>query len=44
MCWRLFDRFFFVCHTAAGLLSLPAEPRLHLWTGDRLSDAAIDAG
>jgi hypothetical protein len=22
----------------------PAGPRLHLWTGDRLSDAAIDAG
>jgi hypothetical protein len=38
------DRFFFVCHTAAGALSLPTEPGLHLWTGDRLSDAAIDAG
>jgi hypothetical protein len=37
------DRFFFVCHTAAGPLSLPAEPRLHLWTAERLSDAAIDA-
>jgi hypothetical protein len=38
------DRFFFVCHSAAGALSLATEPRLHLWTGDRLSDAAIDAG
>jgi hypothetical protein len=38
------DRFFFVCHSAAGALRLPAQPRLHLWTADRLSDAAIDAG
>jgi hypothetical protein len=38
------DRLFFVCHSAAGALSLPAEPRLHLWAGERLSDAAIDAG
>jgi hypothetical protein len=38
------DRFFFVCHSAAGAISLPAEPRLHLWTAERLSDAAIDAG
>jgi hypothetical protein len=38
------DRFFFVCHSATGVLSLPTEPGLHLWIGDRLSDAAIDAG
>ena len=38
------DRFFFVCHSAAGTLSLPAQPRLHLWAAERLSDAAIDAG
>jgi hypothetical protein len=38
------DRFFFVCHTAAGPLSLPAQPRLHLWAAERLSDAALDAG
>src|ERR1700737_484042 len=25
------DRFFFVCHSAAGALSLPAQPGLHLW-------------
>jgi hypothetical protein len=38
------DRFFFVCHSAAGSLSLPAQPGLHLWAGERLADAAIDAG
>jgi hypothetical protein len=38
------DRFFFVCHSTAGALSLPAQPGLHLWTAERLSDAAIDAG
>jgi len=38
------DRFFFVCHSAAGPLSLPAQPGLHLWTGERLSEAAINAG
>jgi Restriction endonuclease len=38
------DCFFFVCHSATGPLTLPAHPRLHLWTGERLSDAAIDAG
>jgi hypothetical protein len=38
------DRLFFVCHSAAGALRLPAEPRLHLWTGEHLWDAAIDAG
>jgi Restriction endonuclease len=38
------DRFFFVCHSPAGALSLPAQPRLHLWAPERLSDAAIDAG
>jgi hypothetical protein len=37
-------RFFFVCHSAAGTLSLPSEPHLHLWTADHLSDAAIEAG
>ena len=38
------NRFFFVCHSAVGPLRLQAEPGLHLWTGERLSDAAIDAG
>jgi hypothetical protein len=36
-------RFFFVCHSATAALSLPAQPRLHLWTAERLSDAAIKA-
>jgi Restriction endonuclease len=38
------DRFFFVCHSPAGALSMPGQPRLHLWAAERLSDAAIDAG
>jgi hypothetical protein len=38
------DRFFFVCHSIAGALCLPAQPGLHLWAGEHLSDAAIDAG
>ena len=38
------DRFFFVCHSPAGALSLPAQPGQHLWAAERLSDAAIDAG
>lgn len=38
------DRFFFVCHSAAGALSLPTEPGLHLWSDGRLAEAAIDAG
>lgn len=38
------DRFFFVCHSASGALSLPTEPGLHLWSDGRLSEAAIDAG
>jgi hypothetical protein len=38
------ERFFFVCHSAAGPLTLPPQPGLHLLAGQRLSDAAIDAG
>ena len=38
------DSFFFICHSAAGLLSLPAEPGLHLWTAERVANAALDAG
>jgi hypothetical protein len=37
-------RFFFVCHSAAGAISLPTEPCLHLWTAERLSEAVITAG
>lgn len=39
-----YDRFFFVCHTSPGSLTLPDEPRLHLWAGENLAQAAIDAG
>ena len=38
------DRFFFICHSAVGALSLPAESRLHFWTAERVADAALDAG
>lgn len=38
------DRFFFVCHSVAGPVSLPGDARLHLWAGERLAAAAIDAG
>jgi hypothetical protein len=38
------DRFFFVTHSAAGALSVPAQAGLHLWTAARVADAALDAG
>lgn len=38
------NRFFFICHSAAGPLSLPAEPGLHLWIAERVANAALDAG
>lgn len=39
-----YDRFFFVCHSSPGALSLPDDPRLYLWAGERLAQAAIEAG
>ncbi|KAA9016876.1 hypothetical protein F4U96_11665 [Sphingobium limneticum] len=39
-----YDRFFFVCHTKARSLSMPDEPRLHLFEGERLADAAVKNG
>jgi hypothetical protein len=39
-----YDRFFFVCHSAQGDLILPPEPRLHLFEGERLADAAVKNG
>ena len=39
-----YDRFFFVCHSAQGKLTLPREPRLHLFEGERLADAAVKNG
>lgn len=39
-----YDRFFFVCHSAHGKLTLPVEPRIHLFEGERLADAAVKNG
>ena len=39
-----YDRFFFVCHSAKGRLTLPDEPRLHLFEGRALADAAVNNG
>lgn len=39
-----YDRFFFVCHSASGRLSLPQERGLHLFEGERLADAAVKNG
>ena len=39
-----YDRFFFVCSNPRGSLSLPADPKLHLWHGEALADAAVKAG
>jgi hypothetical protein len=39
-----YDRFFFVCHSPKGTLTLPEESRLHLFEGERLADAAVKSG
>jgi hypothetical protein len=39
-----YDRFLFVCHLPQGTLKLPNEPRLHLFEGERLADAAVKNG
>lgn len=39
-----YDRFFFVCHSPATELRLPSGEHLHLWAGDTLADAALNAG
>lgn len=39
-----YDRFFFVCHSAKGTLTLPDERGLHLFEGARLADAAVKNG
>ncbi len=40
------SRFFFVCHSPRGSLSLPAGSgdRVHLWTLDKLAETAVDHG
>lgn len=39
-----YNRFFFICHSAHGKLTLPDKPRLHLFEGERLADAAVKNG
>jgi len=39
-----YDRMFFVCHSPKGALSVDDDASLHVWTGDRLADAAVKAG
>lgn len=39
-----FQRFFFVCHTPSGELAAVDDARLHVWSGNRLADAAVGAG
>ena len=38
------DRFFFVCHSPKGALTLPPAPAMHLWVGSALADSALRAG
>jgi len=38
------DQFYFVVHSPKGLLSLPDDRHLHLWTGDELAHRALAAG
>ena len=38
-----YDRFFFVCHSGESL-TIPREPRLHLFQGEYLADAAVKNG
>ncbi len=42
----LASRFFFVCHSPRGSLSLPPAyaDRVHLWTLDKLAAKAVDHG
>lgn len=39
-----YDRFFFVCHSAPGVLTLPNERGLHLFEGKALAEAAVKNG
>jgi hypothetical protein len=44
--WRAsgYDRFFFVCHSPKTELATDSDPRLHVWAGERLADATVQAG
>ena len=39
-----YDRFFFVCHSGQGALTLPDDAHLHLFEGERLAEAAVKNG
>lgn len=38
------QRFYFICHSPKGNLSLPSSPQLHLWAGVQLARSALAAG
>jgi hypothetical protein len=38
------DRFFFVCHSPKGTLTLPPGSGMHLWVSGALADSALRAG
>src|SRR5439155_23968898 len=38
------DRFYFVCHSPKGALTLPADRSLHLWAVGTLARHALSAG
>lgn len=38
------QRFYFVCHSPKGALTLPPERNLHLWTGRELARSALASG
>jgi hypothetical protein len=38
------QRFYFVCHSPGGVLALPPEPNLHLWSGGELAQRALASG
>lgn len=38
------QRFYFVCHSPKGTLTLPPERNLHLWTGRELARSALASG
>ncbi len=38
------QRFYFVCHSLKGPLTLPAGTYLHLWTGGELAQRALASG
>jgi hypothetical protein len=35
---------FFVCHSPSGTLAAPGRSNVHIWTGDKLAEAAVKAG